>query len=184
MVAIPPLVSEFTVVGKLENAIANSKGYIKHIYLSTPEEDYLIEIAKPKNNSIPNLQSGCWLEASGMRKYELHQDRVKYKAYRIKLLQAPSEKPATSDEITTANTKAKVLICQGSSCWKNGAKAACESLQSELQTKGILDRIELKTTGCLKQCKQAPNLIILPGRIRCSRVQPKQVSKLVARHLL
>jgi NADH:ubiquinone oxidoreductase subunit E len=184
MVAITPLVSEFTIVGKLENAIANSKGYIKHIYLSTPEEDYLIEIAKPKNISVSNLPLGCWLEARGMRKYELHQDRVKYKAYRIELLRTSSEKPATSKPTTTANTKAKVLICQGSSCWKNGAKAACESLQSELQAKGISDRVELKSTECLKQCKQAPNLIILPGRIRCSRVQPKQVSKLVARHLL
>ena len=177
MVAVP-LVSEFTIIGKLEDCIANSKGWVKYLYLSTPEADYTIEVAKGhiKENFSPN----CWLKVTGMRKYEIHKDRVKYKAYKIELL--PARKETTTPKAIATETKAKVLVCQGSSCRKNGGQI-CRLLQAGLQAKNIAD-IEIKITGCLKQCKQAPNLIVMPGGIRYSRVQPQQVSKLIAKHLV
>ena len=183
MVAVP-LVSEFTIVGKLEDCIANSKGCIKYLYLSTPEADYTIEVAKGKTIG-KDLQPSCWLKVTGMRKYEIHEDRVKYKAYKIELLPAGVKEKATSFKAIALKErpKAKVLVCQGSSCRKNGGKI-CELIQTQLQAKDMSDRVEIKTTGCLKQCKQAPNLIIMPGGIRYSRVQPKQVPNLIAKHLL
>ena len=42
MVALQPLVSEFTIVGRLDGFIISSKGRIKHLSISTPEGDYLI----------------------------------------------------------------------------------------------------------------------------------------------
>ncbi|MGF1591594.1 MAG: (2Fe-2S) ferredoxin domain-containing protein [Pleurocapsa sp.] len=180
MITAQPLVSEFTVVGKLEDLVISSKGCVKYLYLSSQEEDYSIEVAKQKKLLSQNLKPGCYLRVTGMRKYKLHQEKVEYKAYRIELL----PEPATFDNvIATTNSKAKVLICQGSSCWKNGGKTTCELLQIELQVKGITDKVEIKTTGCLKQCKQAPNIVIMPGNNRYSRVQPKQLSQLIAKHL-
>ena len=175
------LVSEFTIVGKLEDCITNSKGCIKYLYLSTPEADYTIEVAKGQTIGKQLLPS-CWLKVTGMRKYEIHKDRVKYKAYKIELLPAQVKETTSPKAIATEKTKA-ILVCQGSSCRKNGGQI-CNLLQTQLQAKDRSDRVEIKTTGCLKQCKQAPNLIIMPGGIRYSRVQPKQVSKLVAKHLL
>ena len=180
MVAVP-LVSEFTIVGQLEDCIANSKGCIKYLYLSTPEADYTIEVAKGQTIG-KHLPERCWLKVTGMRKHEIHKDRVKYKAYRIELLPARAREKTTSPKAIATETKAKVLVCQGSSCRKNGGQI-CRLLQAGLQAKNIAD-IEIKTTGCLKQCKQAPNLIVMPGGIRYSRVQPQQVSKLIAKHLV
>ena len=177
-----PLVSEFTIVGKLEDCITNSKGCIKYLYLSTPEADYTIEVAK--GQTIGNyLAPCCWLKVTGMRKYEIHKDRVKYKAYKIELLPARVKETISSKAIATEKPKAKVLVCQGSSCRKNGGQI-CQLLQTQLQAKDMARRVEIKTTGCLKQCKQAPNLIVMPGGTRYSRVQPQQVFKLVAKHLL
>ena len=172
-----PLVSEFTIIGKLEDCITNSKGRIKYLYLSTPEADYTIEVGSHIGKHLPEH---CWLKVTGMRKYEIHKDRVKYKAYKIELL--PAQKETTPKAIATEKIKAKVLVCQGSSCRKNGGQI-CRLLRDRLQAEDMTDRVEIKTTGCLKQCKQAPNLIIMPGGIRYSRVQPQQVS-LVAKHLL
>ena len=180
MVAVP-LVSEFTIVGKLEDCIANSKGCIKYLYLSTPEADYTIEVASQTIGK--HLPPRCWLKVTGMRKYEIHKDRVKYKAYKIELLQAPAREKATSSKAIATEKPKAILVCQGSSCRKNGGQI-CELLQTQLQAKNMSDRVEIRTTGCLKQCKQAPNLIIMPGGIRYSRVQPKQISKLTAKHLL
>ncbi len=169
-----PLVSEFTIVGKLEDCITNSKGCIKYLYLSTPEADYTIEVAK--GHIGKHLFPHCWLKVTGMRKYEIHKDRVKYKAYKIELLPAQAKETTPNKAIATKTTK--VLVCQGSSCRKNGGQI-CQLLQTQLQAKNMAHRVEIKTTGCLKQCKQAVNLIIMPGGIRYSRVQQEQVSKLV-----
>ena len=114
-----------------------------------------------------------------MRKNKLHQAEVEYKAYRIELLL----EQAVSSKAIPNTKKTKILVCQGSSCCKKGSQAICKLLQTELKAQGISSKIEIKTTGCMKQCKQAPCLI-MPGRDSYSRVQPQQVSKLVSKHLL
>ena len=67
MVDIQPLVSQFTIVGKLEDCSVSSKGRIKYLYLSNPEASYSIEVAK-NNISGEYLKQGCRLKVSGMKK--------------------------------------------------------------------------------------------------------------------
>ncbi|MBE9046817.1 (2Fe-2S) ferredoxin domain-containing protein [Pleurocapsales cyanobacterium LEGE 10410] len=178
MVAIQPLVAEFNIVGRLEDLTIGSKGRIKYLSLSTPETDYLISVAKsPQNLLGEHLKPGCHLKVTGMRKYKLHQAEVEYKAYKIELL---LEQSATKTAIAK-KAPVKILVCQGSSCAKRGSQTICKLLQTELNTKGIASEVEIKSTGCMKQCKQAPCLI-MPGRNSYSRVQPQQVSKLVSKH--
>lgn len=181
MVALQPLVSEFTIVGRLADFVISSKGRIKYLSLSTPEADYLIAVAKsPKNLLGEHLQAGCLLKVTGMRKYKLHQEQVEYKAYRVELL---SEQSSNQTAIAANRSKTKILVCQGSSCGKKGGQAICKILQTELKTKGLTQQVEIKTTGCMKQCKQAPCLI-MPVRNSYTRVQPQQVSQLVSKYLL
>ena len=178
MVALQPLVSEFTIVGRLEDFTMSSKGRVKYLSLSTPDADYQIAVAKsPKNLLGEHLKSGCHLKVTGMRKYKLHQEQVEYRAYKIELLSEPS----STKTAIARKAKTRILVCQGSSCSKKGSQAICKSLQTELKTKGIANEVEIKTTGCMKRCKQAPCLT-MPVRNNCSRVQP-QVSKLVSKYL-
>ena len=182
MVALPPLVSEFTIVGRLEDVIT-SKSRIKYISLSTPDADYSIDIAKsPKSNLDEYLQPGCSLKVTGMRKYKLHQEQFEYKAYSIELLAEPPSKSAvdstTPSAIANSKPRTKILVCQGSSCYKQGGRAITSLLQTQLKNRGLSDKVEIKMTGCMKRCKQAPCLI-MPGRNYCSRVQPQQVATLV-----
>ena len=177
MVALQPLVSEFTIIGRLEDLVVSAKGKIKYLSLSTPEEDYLIAVAKQKALG-KYLKPGCHLKVTGMRKYKLHQGVVEYKAYSIELL---SEQDTSDKAISTNKTKAKILVCQGSSCSKKGGQTICQRLQTELSANGITNEVKIQTTGCLKQCKQAP-VLIMPAKKRYTQVKPEQVSKLVAKH--
>ena len=180
MVAIEPLISEFDLVGRLEDLVVDSKGRVKYLYLSTSEGEYTIEVAKQKSILAAHLQSGCNLRVAGMRKNKLHQAEVKYKAYRIELLARSPDLP--KDKAVNLNkAKSKILVCQGSSCLKRGGKTAYELLQTELHKTNLANKVEIQTTGCLKQCKQAPNLI-MPGGNRYSRVKPEQISRLVSKH--
>ena len=174
MVAIQPLVSEFTLVGRLEDFVIGSKGRIKYLSLSTSEDEYSIEVAKQTKTLQQYLQTGCQIKVSGMRKYKLHKEEVKYKAYRIELLE---EAAIANNNTAKPNRKTKILVCQGSSCCKKGSNTLGKLLQKELAAKGV-NGVEIKMTGCMKQCKQAP-CIVMPGRNSYSRVQAKQVSGLV-----
>jgi (2Fe-2S) ferredoxin len=179
MVTVEPLVSEFTLVGRLEDFVVSSKGRVKSLYLSTPEADYAIEVAKEQGNVLSKyLKSGCHLKVTGMRKNKLHQAEISYKAYSIELL---LEQATSSNTVIKTNTTAQILVCQGSSCRKQGGRATYELLKAELQAKGISDNVAIKTTGCLKQCKQAPN-IIMPNKNRYSQVKPQQVSQLITKY--
>jgi hypothetical protein len=180
MVALQPLVSEFTIVGKLEDFVVSSKGRIKSLYLSTPEAEYTVEVAKEQTNVLSQyLKPGCYLKVAGMRKNKLHQGEISYKAYSIELLR---EQATCSNTLTkTPKSKAQILVCQGSSCCQKGGGATYELLKAELQAQGKIEEVAIKATGCLKQCKQAPN-IIMPNRNRYSNVKPKQISQLIAEH--
>ncbi|MEM8721143.1 MAG: (2Fe-2S) ferredoxin domain-containing protein [Cyanobacteria bacterium P01_G01_bin.39] len=179
MVAVQPLISGFEVVGKLENILVSSKGRVKHLDLSTAEGDYSIEVAKSLTTlPIKELQPGCRLKIAGMKKYEIHQDQLKYKAYSIELI-TPAHPVAPTTK--ASKSTAQILVCQGSSCRKQGSNA-CRLLRSELNAQGVGDQVDIKITGCLKQCKQAPNLIVMPGRNRYSRVRSAQIPNIVKRH--
>ncbi|MEL6501278.1 MAG: (2Fe-2S) ferredoxin domain-containing protein [Cyanobacteria bacterium J06623_1] len=177
MVALQPLVAEFVFEGRLENLVISSKGRVKYLNLATLDGDYLISVAKEQAGILSkHLQPGCCLKVTGMRKYKLHQDEVQYKAYRIELL--PELRLPEKTIVKTPPAKAKILVCQGSSCSKQGGKAVCQMLQQELVEKGLIGKVEIKVTGCMKQCKQAP-VLVMPARKTQARVQPRQVSGLL-----
>ena len=80
--------------------------------------------------------------------------------------------------------KAKVLFCKKSTCWKKGGKAACKALKAELKERGIQNEVEIKTTGCLKRCGKAPNMLMLPDKASYSNIKPKKMKKLIDKHLV
>ncbi len=204
MATIQPLVSEFTIIGQLEDFVSKSDNCVKYLQLTTSEEDYSIKVAKELRSKLAkHLKPGCWLKVTGMRKYELHKGIVNYKAYRVELLADQLSPQLASNIPTTANTakpntsiryaeetsaplsvKAKVLFCHKSTCWKKGGKATCQLLKSELEKQGIADQVEIKTVGCLKQCKKAPNMVIMPDKARYHNVKPQQVPLFIEKYLL
>jgi (2Fe-2S) ferredoxin len=64
---------------------------------------------------------------------------------------------------------------------KRGGKALCQALQSELRDSGLEDSVTIKGTGCMKNCKAGPNLI-MPDKTRYSKIQASQVPALIDKH--
>ncbi len=185
MATMQPLVSEFTIVGQLEDFIGKSDNCIKYLQLTTEEEEYSIKVAKEVRSKLAkHLKPGCWLKVTGMRKNEIHKGKVKYKAYRVELLPSPNLVSDKAVPSTKTKLKAKVLFCHKSTCWKKGGKATCQFLKNELEKRGIADQVEIKTVGCLKQCKKAPNMVIMPDKARYHNVNPKQVPLFIEKYLL
>ena len=186
MTMTQPLVVSFTITGKLEDLITNDDS-IKTLKLLTEHGEYQVKVAKEIRKELgKKLQTGCSVKVTGMRKYKIKKGQVEYKAYDIEILSQPKIETIThSTSAVATKPKAKVLFCQKSTCWKKGGgQAVCDTLKAQLDSRGIADRVEIKTVGCLKQCKKAPNLVVMPDKARYSKVKPKQMSALIEEHLV
>ena len=183
-------VTPFDFEGKLTK-ISYKKKQIKYIKLATDEGKHWIKIPKKLRTKIDSLSKGCRLEVSGTLKQYSKTGKTKYKAKTVVLV-PPTENSQVKTKTVSllpvfdskTKSKAKVLICQKSNCWKKGGKQVYEEIETILDDRGLSQEIPIKKTGCLKQCKKAPALVMLPDKARYSQVKPKQVSDLVKKHLI
>ncbi|MBE9046256.1 (2Fe-2S) ferredoxin domain-containing protein [Pleurocapsales cyanobacterium LEGE 10410] len=185
------IVTSFNFQGKLTK-ISYKKKKIKYIKLATDEGKYWLKVPKKLREKIASLPRGCQLEVAGRAKQHAITGKTKYKVKTVVL--KPQDSSATPVKTKTVSllpvfdsktkSKAKVLICQKSNCWKKGGKQVCAELESVLSDRGLTKEIPIKKTGCLKQCKKAPALVMMPDKARYSKVKPKQVKQLVEQHLI
>ncbi|GAB4328638.1 MAG: hypothetical protein OHK0047_15070 [Leptolyngbyaceae cyanobacterium] len=159
---------------------------IKRLNLATAEGEYCIKLAKEAKASVRGvLTPGDWLIITGEKRINLETDEVRYKAYLIRQT-SPAQGFAPCLPVPATPAKAKpqatILVCQKSDCMKRGGKAVCQALQAELRDRGLQDQVTIKMTGCMKQCKEAPNLVVMPGKTRYSRLQVADVPALLDQH--
>lgn len=185
--------SRFTFVGQLSKIkLKGSK--IKYLKLVTSDSKYWIKVNKKvRKNLDSNLIVGCYVEIKGKQRQHLKTDKSEFKAQSVKIVVHPSEAKVTKVEHKqvaptptgdrSKKSTAKVLVCQKSKCWKRGGKEICQQLETAFSDRGFEDLIQIKKTGCLKKCKKAPNLVMMPDKIAYSQVKPKQIKDLVEKHL-
>lgn len=179
-------VSPFSLEGRFLGFEIEDGFKIKRLNLATAEGEYCIKLSKEARASVRGvLTPGDWLSITGEKRTNLETDEVKYKAYLIKQT-SPTQGAAPSVAVPKAQAKSKpeatILVCQKSDCMKRGGKAVCQALQTELRDRGLQDQVTVKMTGCMKQCKQAPNLVVMPGKTRYSKIQAADVPALLDQH--
>ena len=184
------LVTDFNLTGKLVKTVIKKYNQVKYFKLATEQREYWIKVAKSIREDIAQIVSPeAELIVSGTKKQKLKTGKVKYEADYVELVASSNHSnsqiivsdvsPVSSQE-NKAKAKAKVLVCKKSSCWKRGGKEVCQVLEDICRDR----QIQVKTTGCLKQCKKGPNVIMLPDKARYSKVKPQQIPTLVEKHLL
>jgi NADH-quinone oxidoreductase subunit F len=70
-------------------------------------------------------------------------------------------------------------VCTGSGCRACGAEALADALDSEIETRGLGDKIGVRRTGCHGFCEGAPLVVIQPSDICYLKVQPKNVAAIL-----
>ncbi len=174
-------VEDFSFEGKLLGFVIKDGYKIKYLRIIVGEVEYWIKPSKELRKSLDsNIIPGCWLEVEGTKKLNRKNGTIKYKADLVALKNA-TETPVKAKK---SKSKAKVLICQKSSCRKRGANKVCEALEGNLRDRGIEEEVTIKLVGCLKECKKGPNLVLMPDKVRYSKVNPKAVPDLIDKHLV
>lgn len=168
---------------------------VKYLRVAIASQEYWVKLPKELSQSFDQkLSIGSWLKIEGSQTLDRKKGILKLEASSFSVVNAPNSEltklepsltqSANSQPVTDKNkTKAScILICQKSDCWQHGGKEVYERLEEELHDRGLSDLVQIQKTGCQKQCKQAPNLVIMPNKDRHSRVKLSQVDSLLNRY--
>ncbi|MHC5938660.1 (2Fe-2S) ferredoxin domain-containing protein [Nostoc sp.] len=186
-------VSEFCLEGRFINFVIKDGYKLKGLLLGTHEGESYIKLAKHLRAAFDlRLPPGTWLQVVGYKEYDIKKDKVTLKAERVMAARsemarvetiAPVQEPPSIDnvKVKSAKTKATILVCQKSDCMKRGGNAVCQALEAALSDRGLEDQVTIKGTGCMKNCKAGPNLV-MPDKTRHSRIQASLVPALMNQH--
>jgi NADH:ubiquinone oxidoreductase subunit E len=176
-------VTEFCFEGRFLDFVIKDGYKLKGLVLWTSEGECYIKLAKHLRSAFDlRLPKGTWLQVVGTKQYNAKKDQVTLVAERV---MAASADMGTVVEQNLAKTKPDkvqtILVCQKSDCMKRGGKALCQALESELTNHGLENSVAIKGTGCMKNCKAGPNLV-MPDKTRYSKVKAEQVADLIDKH--
>ncbi|NJK60578.1 MAG: (2Fe-2S) ferredoxin domain-containing protein [Oscillatoriales cyanobacterium SM2_1_8] len=163
---------------------------LKYLRLQSTDGEFTVKLPKHLRGEAVRVLTApvslrLWLEPRG--------DCPQFKVQRFEVLtetvappplpQSPSHKPSAL--LSDAPSEAPALpmpvlaVCNRGSCRKRGSEALCQALQSAIEEWNAGDRLELRTTGCLKGCKEGPT-IELPDGTRKTGCRPGDARVLIA----
>ena len=176
-------VSEFRQEGRFVGFELEDGYKIKRIRLATAEGEYSIKLSKEARIFLGQvLIPGSWVEVSGERKLDRESGEQKLKAYRVSpkaVSQTQIAPPANAKP--PATKQACILVCQKSDCCKRGAMEVTHALAEGLRDRGLEGEVKIKGTGCMKQCKMGPN-IVMPDKTTYRRVDAEEIPELLDKH--
>lgn len=192
----------FHIEGRFLGLVVKDGYKIKGLRLATVAGELYIKLSKEARASCQRvLVPGEWLQVSGYQQLDYGKEVVKFKAHRIRvaspsadlasLERSPSEHlpalppalsavPPAQPATPASSASGTILFCQKSDCCKRGGWAVTEAIQQALGDRQLEGQVKLKGTGCMKQCKAGPNVII--NKTRYSRVRPEDVPQIIDRH--
>ncbi len=201
-------VSEFSLEGEILSLIIEDGYKLKYLRICSDRGvEFLVKLCKELRASLSSvLTPGLRVQVVGEKEHNFKNGKIKLKAYSLKL--SDSQKSPAQPQVdfkntpvvtsipdrqihslttaqtavTQAKTKAKILVCQKSDCQKRGGAAVCKALENALNSRGLAGEVTVQGTGCLKQCKAGPNIIVMPDKTRYSRIKPAEIPAILDKH--
>jgi (2Fe-2S) ferredoxin len=167
----------FQVVGQFLGFILKNGYQIKYLRITVEGREYWFKPEKSLRDRLSlNMTLHSWLQVTGESRVCEKTGRLNLKVTGIQAL------PTTESPTPAKPKKATILVCQKSDCWKKGGASVCRMLEESLQEKGLSETVNIKLTGCLKQCKQGPNVVVMPDKKHYSKVDPREIPSLIEKH--
>ncbi len=178
-------VSLFELEGRFLGFLLEDGYKIKYLRLVTVNGEHCIKLSKEARASVGRvLLPGDWIQVWGEKTVKGDQDE-RLKAYRISVISPRQAQSMPIPEPTTvkpSSPQGTILVCQKSDCMKRGGKAVCQALEATLRERGLTDQVTVKGTGCMKQCKAAPNIVVNPGKARYGKISASEIPAVIDHH--
>ncbi|HEY9622757.1 MAG TPA: (2Fe-2S) ferredoxin domain-containing protein [Crinalium sp.] len=181
--------TDFQLEGRFLGFAAKDSYKLKYLRLATATGEYVIKIDKELRSTLWRaLIPGEWVQVSGYQKGDRDLGTAKLKAYQVTAIPPgstatllPPSAPAQAPTPKAGTPKANILICQKSDCCKRGGGAVANALQEVLSDRQLTDQVAIKGTGCMKQCKTGPH-IVMPDKTRYSGIKPSAIPGIIDKH--
>lgn len=72
-----------------------------------------------------------------------------------------------------------LAVCAGTGCRAYGAETVADALESEIEKRGLGDKVGVRRTGCHGFCERGPLIVIQPSDICYVGTQPKNIPDIV-----
>ena len=95
-----------------------------------------------------------------------------------------AEKQAQEGKRLADTSTRKLLICGGTGCHATGSIALKETLKTELENKGLQDKVQLIETGCNGFCAMGPLMVVQPEGVFYQKIKADDVPELVEAQLV
>ena len=153
---------------------------VRHVVLSKQLRRMIYRYLAPQD----------WVRVVGKQAFDKQSGQLAWKATEISKLSTHQAERLTRQLRSPARSQApvsvsgaRVLVCQGSSCRRRGSLAVENAIARHLSEKENLSEKEsfpqctVQPTGCMKRCKQGPN-VVLPSGDSYDHVTVEQVRSL------
>ncbi|MCC6444887.1 MAG: NADH-quinone oxidoreductase subunit NuoF [Armatimonadetes bacterium] len=77
----------------------------------------------------------------------------------------------------------QVLICVCPACLARGAKEIEATLLSEMEGRGLKDRVQVMEAGCFGRCGEGPHMLVYPEAVLYSGLSATDVPEIIEQHL-
>ncbi|MGF1541672.1 MAG: (2Fe-2S) ferredoxin domain-containing protein [Pleurocapsa sp.] len=178
--------AHYQIEGEFLGFLPDSDGKLKHIQVQVGERILPIKLAKELRETLgQKLIEGDRLLVSLSPISKAKAGQLKLKSDRVTIVNSQDQHLVLeSSAKSKKNKQGKMLLCRKSSCAKRGGKRLYNALIETLNKLGLQDVVTIELTGCQKQCKKAPSLILMPGKVKHAYVNPQELTSLVEAHYL
>ncbi len=197
------IVSEFNLAGQFFGFILKNGYQPKMLRLNTNSGEYWIKVPKELRGDLVRaelynqLKPGDRIQVNGQSIRSMKNGTIKLVAERVQLPSYQTGHASRTPEPTATPTmhcsstpnascgqqkKCSILVCDKSDCRKRGGEEIAIALEEQLQELRLGDRVQIKKTGCMSRCKQAPNVVVMPDKTRYSGLDVTEIPELIEKH--
>jgi NADH:ubiquinone oxidoreductase subunit E len=159
-----------TIEGSFIGGQLSRTGQLKNLQIKTSNRVQQVKVPKSLRPLVAQI-----LKSSTYLKLQVKIGHRKFKAIQVLMAADVPEKAIRSSQLPVA----KIQVCSKGSCHKHGSKKLCAGIQAMLQSQDWQDLVVIEEVGCLKECKQAPNIRLKPSGGICHQASPQKVIRLL-----
>jgi NADH-quinone oxidoreductase subunit F len=99
----------------------------------------------------------------------------------VQRIQSPSDLVRLREALDTQRDPERpcITICAGTGCQAYGVSRVIEAFEEEVAKRGLIDQVDILTTGCHGFCERGPVVVIKPEGVFYQRMQVKDVAEVV-----
>ena len=103
----------------------------------------------------------------------------------VKDIQAIKENTLNSfgNRIGNDDDRIYIMTCCGTGCTSSGSLKNRELLEELMERDGLQDKVHLVKTGCFGLCAEGPILVVYPGNVMYTNVQPDDINEIWEAHI-